>query len=120
MKVAFRGGYVEDEAGDRWWSEELLVRTERQRDASREEIERLDASLLKIKQERDRLRRELSKVLGSLVEALELCEEGWSYADPFYQQKWDYAVRFNKLVDVVEKLKKRTGPVTKRRDENDS
>lgn len=103
MKVTFRGGYVEDEAGDRWWSEELLVRTERQRDASREEIERLDASLLKIKQERNRLRRELSKILGSLSDALELCEEGWGYADPFYRQKWDYDVRFNKLVDVVKK-----------------
>lgn len=112
MKVTFRGGYVEDEAGDRWWSEELLGRAERQRDASREEVERLNASLLKIKQERDSLRRELSKIIGALTDALELCDEGWSYADPFYRAKWDYDVRCNKLVDVVKKLRKRTEPTT--------
>jgi hypothetical protein len=31
----FRGGYVEDPAGDRWWSADLLKRVETERDALR-------------------------------------------------------------------------------------
>ena len=31
----FRGGYIEDEAGDRWWSQELLAKVEQERDEAR-------------------------------------------------------------------------------------
>ena len=62
MKVTFRGGYVEDDAGDRWWSEELLARAERQRDASREEIARLDAAIERLKRQRDKLRAEVERL----------------------------------------------------------
>lgn len=42
MKVTFRGGYVEDEAGDRWWSDQLLRRVERERDDARAELAFID------------------------------------------------------------------------------
>lgn len=38
MKVTFRGGYVEDEAGDRWWSHGLLSQVERERNEARAEL----------------------------------------------------------------------------------
>jgi hypothetical protein len=41
----FRGGYVEDAAGDRWWSSELLARVERERDEAKAEVERLNEVL---------------------------------------------------------------------------
>jgi len=41
----FRGGYVEDASGDRWWSADLLSRVEQERDAARTEVERLRALL---------------------------------------------------------------------------
>ena len=31
-EYTFRGGYIEDAAGDRWWSADLLSRVERERD----------------------------------------------------------------------------------------
>ena len=36
MNVTFRGGYVEDESGARWWSAELLAQVEKERDEARE------------------------------------------------------------------------------------
>lgn len=38
----FRGGYVEDPAGDRWWSADLLKKVEAERDKARAEVERRD------------------------------------------------------------------------------
>ena len=40
-EYVFRGGYIEDESGERWWSAELLAKTERERDEARAEVERL-------------------------------------------------------------------------------
>ena len=41
----FRGGYVEDASGDRWWSAGLLSKVDQERDAARAEVERLRALL---------------------------------------------------------------------------
>lgn len=37
----FRGGYIEDSSGDRWWSSELLSKVERERDEARDNNARL-------------------------------------------------------------------------------
>ena len=37
----FRGGYIEDESGDRWWSAELLAKVEKERDDARAQIAEL-------------------------------------------------------------------------------
>ena len=36
MNVTFRGGYVQDESGAKWWSAELLAQVEKERDEARE------------------------------------------------------------------------------------
>lgn len=44
-KYVFRGGYIEDEAGDRWWSAELLAKVEKERDEAQAQRDiLLDAS----------------------------------------------------------------------------
>lgn len=40
-RYTFRGGYVEDESGERWWSSHVLRSVEIQRDYAREEVVRL-------------------------------------------------------------------------------
>lgn len=67
----FRGGYIEDAAGDRWWSSELLAKVEKERDQLKEELEKLhrlaptgtytanatyEMQLLTVKQERNEAR----------------------------------------------------------------
>lgn len=42
---AYRGAYIEDEAGDRWWSADLLASVERDRDALRAEVSALRAEV---------------------------------------------------------------------------
>ena len=42
----FRGGYVEDASGDRWWSVGLLSKAEQERDEARAEVERLRERLV--------------------------------------------------------------------------
>lgn len=45
QKYTFRGGYIEDESGDRWWSAGLVALLERERDEALAHIEKLEASL---------------------------------------------------------------------------
>ena len=100
----FRGGYVEDPAGDKWWSADLLKRVETERDALRAEVESLreqvnnqghglfvaDIELKRARAEMDELRSrfvhaELSgaqKALDAVVKMLESCNDrivpiGW-------------------------------------------
>lgn len=44
LRVIFRGGYVEDESGERWWSADVLARAERETEQARKErdVERAD------------------------------------------------------------------------------
>lgn len=73
----FRGGYIEDAAGDRWWSSELLAKVEKERDQLKEELEKLhrlaptgtytanvtyEMQLLTVKQERDEARAEVERL----------------------------------------------------------
>lgn len=49
----FRGGYIEDEAGDRWWSQELLAKVEQERDEARAEVAELRRKLASTQAELD-------------------------------------------------------------------
>lgn len=93
----FRGGYIEDPAGDRWWSADLLKRVETERDALRAEVESLreqvnnqghglfvaDIELKKARAERDELRSRLAhaelagarKALDAVIAMLESCND---------------------------------------------
>lgn len=37
IRMIFRGGYVEDESGERWWSAGVLARAERETEQARKE-----------------------------------------------------------------------------------
>jgi hypothetical protein len=54
-EYVFRGGYIEDSSGDRWWSAELLSKVERERDEARAEVERLKIVLDSIRAARSLL-----------------------------------------------------------------
>lgn len=100
----FRGGYIEDPAGDRWWSADLLKRVETERDALRAEVGSLreqvnnqghglfvaDIELKRARAEMDELRSrfvhaELAgarKALDAVIAMLESCNDrivpiGW-------------------------------------------
>lgn len=81
----FRGGYVEDPAGDRWWSADLLKKVEAERDKARAEVERRDRehealvetaqkALAYVTAERDEARAEVERLRDAgtvLVRSLE-------------------------------------------------
>jgi len=69
-EYTFRGGYIEDASGDRWWSADLLARVERERDRAQAQLENvLDASkegawmarALDAERERDELKAEVER-----------------------------------------------------------
>jgi hypothetical protein len=57
----FRGGYVEDASGDRWWSAGLLSKVDQERDAARAEV-----SLENVTAERDEARAEVERLQNDL------------------------------------------------------
>lgn len=54
LRVIFRGGYVEDESGERWWSADVLARAERESERARADFESLafDAARVIVAHER--------------------------------------------------------------------
>jgi hypothetical protein len=54
LRVIFRGGYVEDESGERWWSADVLARAERETERARADFESLafDAARVIVAHER--------------------------------------------------------------------
>lgn len=92
----FRGGYVEDPAGDRWWSADLLKKVEAERDKARAEVERRDRehealvetaqkALAYVTAERDEARAEVERLRDAgtvLVRSLEVAEQTPRYGDP--------------------------------------
>lgn len=76
----FRGGYIEDPAGDRWWSADLLKRVETERDELRSRLAHAEADA-----EQAVYHAEIhgaQKALDAVVKMLESCNDrivpiGW-------------------------------------------
>jgi len=82
-EYVFRGGYIEDAGGDRWWSAELLAKTERERDQLKSQMENtLDtrkegawmARALDAERERDEARAEVERLRNERDEAIDDCK----------------------------------------------
>ena len=65
-EYVFRGGYIEDPAGDRWWSADLLKKVEAERDEARKAYMNLMDERNQIHAERDEARNQVS-ALRSLI-----------------------------------------------------
>ena len=88
----FRGGYVEDEAGDRWWSAGLLAKVEKERD---EAI-----------RERDEARAEVQRLAapkGDLLGALKELERREIHRLK-YNQAWEQAILDGKTREEAHKI----------------
>lgn len=40
------------------------------------------------------------KAIAALREAIELADEGWSYADDYFRSKWEYVEERNRLAKI--------------------
>lgn len=77
----FRGGYIEDPAGDRWWSADLLKKVEAERDEARKAYMDLMAERNQIHAERDEARAAESYMERQLLAVKQECDELRNYAE---------------------------------------
>ncbi len=57
------------------------------------------------------LKAEVARLRTELREAIEFAGEGWSYASPYFQEKWAYDERLAEFASAIETPRPTSAPI---------